>query len=82
MLLERGKAFEAALAEEGVQSVPFDAGFFASIASDDPDAVSMELEKEGIFTVPLAKGVRVSVASISKEKCVKAAKAIARVVKG
>ena len=78
----RGKAFEAALAEEGVQSVPFDAGFFASIASDDPDAVSMELEKEGIFTVPLAKGVRVSVASISKEKCVKAAKAIARVVKG
>lgn len=82
MLLERGKAFEEALAAEGVESVPFDAGFFASIASDDPDAVSAELEKEGIFTVPLAKGVRVSVASISKDKCVKTAKAIARIVKG
>lgn len=82
MLLERGRAFEAALKEEGVESVPFDAGFFASIASDDPDALSAELEKEGIFTVPLAKGVRVSVASISKEKCVKTAKAIARIVKG
>ncbi len=82
MLLDRGKAFEAALTEEGVESVPFDAGFFASIACDDPDALSAELEKQGIFTVPLAKGVRVSVASISKEKCVKTAQAIAGIVKG
>ena len=39
------------------------------------------LEEQGIFTVPLAKGVRISVASISEEKCVKVAKAIAKLVK-
>ena len=35
---------------------------------DNPDEVSAELEKAGIFTVPLAKGVRVSLASISEDK--------------
>ena len=31
--------------------------------------MSAELEKQGVFIVPLAKGLRVSVASISEEKC-------------
>ena len=69
MLLRRGKAFETAAREVGLEIVPFDAGFFASIPCADPDAVSAELEKEGIFLVPLAKGVRVSIASISEKVC-------------
>ncbi|MGI6722309.1 MAG: pyridoxal phosphate-dependent aminotransferase [Anaerovoracaceae bacterium] len=81
MLISRGRTFEKALRAEGLENVPFDAGFFTCIASDDPDAVSEELAGEGIFVVPLAKGVRISVASISEEKCVRAAKAIARVMK-
>lgn len=81
MLLERGRVFEDTLNKCGVKSVPFDAGFFASISCREPDKISKALEKEGVFCVPLAKGIRVSVASISKEKCVKCAKAIARVMK-
>ena len=81
MLIARGKAFEAALHEEGVQNVPFDAGFFTCVEHEDPAAISAALEEQGIFTVPLAKGVRISVASISEEKCVKVAKAIAKLVK-
>lgn len=69
MLLKRGKAFEAAAKEIGLEMVPFDAGFFTSLPCGNPDAVSAELEKEGIFLVPLAKGVRVSIASVSEEKC-------------
>ena len=69
MLLRRGKAFEQAAAEAGLEIVPFDAGFFASVPHENPDALSAELEKEGIFVVPLAKGIRVSVASVSEEKC-------------
>lgn len=69
MLLRRGKAFEEAAAEAGLAMVPFDAGFFASVPCENPDALSAELEKERIFLVPLAKGVRISVASISEEKC-------------
>ncbi|MEG0291746.1 MAG: aminotransferase class I/II-fold pyridoxal phosphate-dependent enzyme [Anaerovoracaceae bacterium] len=80
MLLERGRAFEEELKKQGVEGVPFDAGFFACVACDDPDEISKKLEAKGIFAVPLAKGIRVSVASISKEACVKVAKAIKEVL--
>ncbi len=69
MLLARGRAFEEEAEKAGLETVPFDAGFFVSIPCDDPDAISAELEKQGLFIVPLAKGLRVSVASVSEEKC-------------
>jgi aromatic-amino-acid transaminase len=69
MLLARGKAFEEEAAKVGLETVPFDAGFFVSIPCDNPDEISARLEKEGIFLVPLAKGLRVSVASVSEAKC-------------
>ena len=69
MLLRRGRAFEEEAEKAGLDMVPFDAGFFVSVPCENPDEVSAKLEKEGIFLVPLAKGIRVSVASISEEKC-------------
>lgn len=69
MLLARGRAFTEESEKAGLKIVPFDAGFFISIPCDNPDEVSARLEKEGLFIVPLAKGLRVSVASISEEKC-------------
>ena len=69
MLLRRGRAFEKAAAECGLEMVPFDAGFFASIPCSNPDEVSARLEKEGIFMIPLVKGLRVSIASVSEEVC-------------
>lgn len=69
MLLARGRAFEEEAAKVGLEMVPFDAGFFASIPCSDPDGISTQLEKQGLFIVPLAKGLRVSVASVSEEKC-------------
>ena len=69
MLIRRGKAFEEAANECGLVMVPFDAGFFASVPMSDPDSVAQELEKEGIFLVPLAKGIRVSIASVTEADC-------------
>jgi len=69
MLVQRGKAFQRAADEAGLEIVPFDAGFFVSIPCDNPDTVGQELQKDGIFVVPLGKGLRVSVASISEESC-------------
>jgi len=69
MLIRRGKAFQEAAAQCGLEIVPFDTGFFVSVPCPDPDAVSARLEEEGIFLVPLAKGIRVSVASVSEEVC-------------
>lgn len=81
MLLERGNVFEKTLRENGTKSVPFTAGFFITIPSDKPDEVCKKLEEQDIFCLALAKGIRVSIASISKEKCVKCAKAIAELMK-
>ena len=69
MLLRRGKAFEEEARNIGLKIVPFDAGFFVSIPMPNSDEVAKELEKEGIFLVPLAKGLRVSVASVPEDKC-------------
>ena len=81
MLIRRGRAFEEAAAECGLQMVPFDAGFFASVPCDNPDEISARLEKEGIFLVPLAKGLRVSVASVSEEICRKLPRRILNAMK-
>lgn len=80
MLLERGRAFEEESAKVGLSILPYDGGFFASIPCGDPAAASRELEKEGIFLVPLALGLRVSLASISEEKVRKIPAAIAKVL--
>ena len=69
MLLARGRAFSEAAETCGLEIVPFDAGFFVSVPCPDPDAVSRKLEEQDIFLVPLAKGIRVSVASIPEEAC-------------
>ena len=81
MLVQRGKAFQRAADEAGLEIVPFDAGFFVSIPCDNPDAVGQELQKEGIFAVPLGKGLRVSVASISEEICKKLPPIILKAIK-
>ena len=69
MLLKRGRAFEEAAKDANLPIVPFDSGFFASVPCDNPDEVGKVLQSDGIFLVPLAKGLRITVASISEEKC-------------
>ncbi len=68
MLLERGRAFEKAAKECGLPMVPFDGGFFASVPTDKPELLVDELMKEGIFLVPLGKGVRIAVSAVPIEK--------------
>lgn len=69
MLISRAKAFEAAASECGLETVPFDTGFFVSVPCSEPDAVCAKLEEEGIFLIPLAKGIRVSIASVAEDIC-------------
>ncbi len=81
ILLERGKVFEEKSREVGLDIVPFDAGFFTCISCDNSEEVSENLARKGLFVVPLTKGIRISIASISKEQCVKAVEIISSVLK-
>lgn len=69
MLVERGRTFANAAKEIGLKTVPFEAGFFVTVPCENADEVGLELQKEGIFTVPVGKGLRVSIAAISQERC-------------
>jgi aromatic-amino-acid transaminase len=84
MLQARGNTFMEASKAVDLPTCPYDSGFFVIVNCKNPDAVSEELFKDGIFTVPFNnKGLRVSIASISEAWChilpEKMAAAIARV---
>ena len=80
LLRRRGEAFEKEAKNLGLEVVPFKAGFFTCIACDNPNKVSMSLEEKGAFVLPLAQGIRVSIASLSEEKAIKMARLIAEVL--
>lgn len=69
MLLARGRAFEEAAKECGLETVPFSAGFFVTVPCSDPDGLCEKLKEKNVFLIPLDRGVRASVASSSEEKC-------------
>lgn len=69
VLNKRGAAFAEEAKRVGLEIVPFDSGFFVSVPCENPDAAVEVLKKEGIFLVPLTKGIRVSLASITEERC-------------
>ena len=69
MLIRRGRAFMKAAEEVHLDTCPFDSGFFISVPCDRPDEAGALLQQDNIFTVPLGKGLRVSIASISEAQC-------------
>ncbi|MFZ5966707.1 MAG: aminotransferase class I/II-fold pyridoxal phosphate-dependent enzyme [Bacillota bacterium] len=69
MLTQRAEVFMAAAKQTNLKVCPYKAGFFITIPCSNPEAVAEELQKDYIFAVPLSKGIRFAVCSVSKEKC-------------
>lgn len=81
MLIKRGETFMEEAKKVGLKTLPFRSGFFITIPCSNPEEVASKLEEQGIFIVPLAKGLRVSGASISIEACRKLPAAIKALIK-
>lgn len=71
ILLTRGRAFEKEAAAAGLETVPFTGGFFVTVPCEDPDALCDKLAEQDIYLIPVAGGVRISVAACPEEKCSK-----------
>ena len=69
MVLARGRAFEEEAKNCGLEIVPFSAGFFVMVPCDEPDLLCDKLAEKNVFLMPFDKGVRVSLAAASEEKC-------------
>ena len=68
LIQERAAVFVKEAKEEGVKIVPYISGFFITIPVEGAQKVCDLLEKENIFLVPMKKGIRLAVCSISKAK--------------
>ncbi|KXG76597.1 aminotransferase class I/II-fold pyridoxal phosphate-dependent enzyme [Thermotalea metallivorans] len=80
LLTERAESFIQEAKRVNLKICPYKAGFFITIPCKYPDAVVAELQKEYIFTVPLGKGIRFAVCSVSKDKCTLVPQKIAAVI--
>jgi aromatic-amino-acid transaminase len=72
MLRKRAEAFVENAEKIGLNLVPYRDGFFISIPCENPFEISKALIEKNVFVVPLGKGLRYAVCSVSEEKCKKA----------
>ncbi len=68
MIRERADIFMKESKECGLNVLPYRAGFFISIPTEDSDAVCDKLHEDLIFAVPLKMGVRVAVCAVPAVK--------------
>ena len=69
LIQERAQIFMKEADAAGVKYVPYISGFFITLPMEGSKAVCGTLEKESnVFLVPLKKGIRLAVCSVSKAK--------------
>lgn len=68
LIQERADLFMKEADECGLKYLRYISGFFITIPMEGSQKVCDELEKENIFLVPLGKGIRLAVCSVSKKK--------------
>lgn len=81
LIQERAAVFVKEAKEARVKIVPYISGFFITIPVEGAQKVCDLLEKENIFLVPMKKGIRLAVCSISKAKMKGLAAKVASAVK-
>lgn len=68
LIQERAAIFMEEAKEEGILFVPYISGFFITIPVTRSEEICAELEKQNVFMVPLKKGIRLAVCSVSKSE--------------
>lgn len=71
MLKERADVFVKEAADHKINIIPYFGGFFAFVPTDRAFEITEKLEKENIFTIPSAKGIRIALCATNKKDIVK-----------
>ena len=71
MLKERADVFVKEAKSHKIDIIPYFGGFFAFIPTKRAFEITEKLEKENIFTIPSAKGIRIALCAINKKDIVK-----------
>ena len=68
LLQQRADLFVTEAKAAGLKFLPYTAGFFITIPTDNPVAVSNILRESNIYVVPMAKGIRIAVCAVPVNK--------------
>ena len=71
MLKERADVFVKEAADHKINIIPYFGGFFAFAPSARAFEITEKVEKENIFTIPSAKGIRIALCATNKKDVVK-----------
>ena len=71
MLKERADVFVKEAESHKIDIIPYFGGFFAFIPTKRAFEITEKLEKENIFTIPSAKGIRIALCATNKKDIVK-----------
>ena len=80
LIRKRADIFMDEAKKVNLHMLPYIAGFFLSIPTDQPDAVCEKLHEDNIFAVPLAKGIRIAVCAVTVGKITGMAGKIAKAI--
>lgn len=68
MLEERSIAFLKAAKEVGLETLPYEKGFFICVPSKDPERLMNELHKDGVYAISTHSALRIALCSINKSE--------------
>jgi len=68
LMVKRADIFLKEAAEVGLATLPYRGGFFITVPAANPKEAAAKLEKENIFVVPLAKGLRFAICAMPIHK--------------
>jgi aromatic-amino-acid transaminase len=80
VLAARATALDAALKAEGMEALHWTGGFFVCVPVPDPEAVSVQLKGQGVYTVPLPEGLRVGLCGMRAAEAPRLAQTLRRVL--
>ena len=81
LIRKRADVFMSEAQQVGLHMLPYIAGFFITIPSNNPDAVCEKLHEDNIFAVPIANGIRIAVCAVTLAKITGMAAKIANAMK-
>ena len=80
VLAARASALDEALTAEGMEALHWTGGFFVCVPVTDPEAVSIRMKQQGVYTVPLPEGLRVGLCGMRAAEAPRLAQTLGRVL--
>ncbi len=68
MLEARSVAFLKAAKEVGLETLPYEKGFFICVPSKDPERLMNELHKDGVYAICTHSALRIALCAINKDE--------------